>query len=58
MREIKIYATDKKTGERIQIDDLYWFEENGVHWFDGKGTFTDYQIELSLELVVKLIGDI
>lgn len=58
MRKIKIYATDKKTGERIKVDDLYWFEENGVHWFDGKGTHRDYHIELSLELMVEVIGDI
>lgn len=33
MSHVKIYATDKNTGQRKEITDLYWFEENGVHDF-------------------------
>jgi hypothetical protein len=42
---MRIFATDKKTGEREEITDLYWFEENGVHDFSGKGHHTDYIFE-------------
>jgi|GEM_PF-1231615 hypothetical protein len=28
-------ATIKSTGEVIWIDDLYWFEENGIHDMSG-----------------------
>ena len=31
---LKIYAIDKRTEEREEITDLYWFEENHVHSFD------------------------
>lgn len=31
MSHVKIYATDKSTGQRKEITDLYWFEQNGIH---------------------------
>lgn len=31
MEEIKFRAWDKRTKKLVLIDDLYWFEENGVH---------------------------
>ena len=44
MPKIQIFITDEE--ERFEIDDLYFFEENGIHWFDeqpfaypGSGTF-------------------
>lgn len=37
---MKIFVTNKQTGERFEITDLYWFEENGVHDFrDSRFTF-------------------
>lgn len=38
-------ATSKKTGEVELIADLYWFEENGVHGMDGKGSYDEYEME-------------
>ena len=42
--KVQIFVTDEE--ERFEIDDLYFFEENGIHWFDeqpfaypGSGTF-------------------
>ena len=32
---IRIFATDQD-GEREEITDLYWFEVNGVHDWDGQ----------------------
>ncbi len=31
-------------GERKEITDLYWFEENGVHKFGGTGTWGEKYI--------------
>ena len=39
---MRIYATSKKHGDMFEITDLYWFEENGVHDFDGVGTYDRY----------------
>ena len=33
-----------QNGEVEEITDLYWFEENGVHDFDGKGQSGHYEI--------------
>lgn len=39
----KIRAWDQKNKEMEYIDDLYWFEENGVHDFHyGQGHLTNY----------------
>jgi hypothetical protein len=43
---IKIFAEDIATGEREEIEDLYWFEENGVHNFDGRGHNHGYKITM------------
>jgi uncharacterized phage protein (TIGR01671 family) len=45
MREIKFRAINKRTGEIEYIDDMYWFEENGVHGMDGKGHFDEYWMD-------------
>ena len=45
---IEIFATDE-SGNRFQVTDLYWFEENGVHWFDGEGHFAAYEIEVLID---------
>jgi uncharacterized phage protein (TIGR01671 family) len=42
MREIKFRAFDKDRKDMYYIDDLYWFEEEGVHDSSGEGHFTDY----------------
>ena len=31
-------ATDKSTGEIVWIDDLYWFEQQGIHDMRGIGS--------------------
>lgn len=53
---IKIFATDLKTDERLEITDLYWFEENGVHDFSGEAHWGAY---FKLEIFVdgKLVFD-
>lgn len=33
---LKIFATDKATGEHFEIKDLYWFEENFVRDFNDE----------------------
>lgn len=51
MDRIEIIAIDKKTNEKIVITDLYWFEENGIHWFDDKTSWSgewDFQINIVL----------
>ena len=42
---IKIFATDKE-GYRFEVDDLYWFEEDGVHDWDGHGHHDKYEFEI------------
>ena len=37
-------AWSAKTKEMIYIDDFYWFEENGVHDFNGSGHYDSYII--------------
>jgi len=36
---IKIFVTEKDY-EEYEITNLYWFEENTVHWFDDSGFIT------------------
>lgn len=45
---IRIFAIDKITGERFEIDDLYWFEEEGVHDFGGEGLYRNYSFEFQI----------
>ncbi len=35
---LQIFAVDED-GNREEITDLYWFEENGVHDFGGEGFY-------------------
>jgi hypothetical protein len=44
--ELRIFATSQRYGERKEIDDLYWFEEEGVHDFGGVGHFDRYSFEV------------
>lgn len=53
---IRIFAIDKITGERFEIDDLYWFEEEGVHDFGGEGLYRNYSFEFQIEVNPKLEG--
>ena len=46
--KIEIYATSKREGREL-IKSLYWFEENGVHEFDGKGHYDEYLIEIFVD---------
>ena len=46
---IKIFATSATTGERFQISDLYWFEENGVQDWNGQGHDDKFTFEIYLE---------
>ncbi len=42
---LKIFVTDE-SGERYEITDLYWFEEQGVHSFNEEGLRGDiYKFE-------------
>ena len=43
-----IYAIDKD-GDRREITDLFWFEENGVHDFGGKASYDHYLYEFVIE---------
>ena len=42
--QLKYRAWNEKCKDMEYIDDLYWFEENGVHDFGGAGHFDDYII--------------
>ena len=48
----RLFAINKNTGEEFPIDDLYWFEENGVHDFagDGHNAIYSFRIERTIEL--------
>ena len=46
---IKIFATNTTTGERFEITDLYWFEQNGVHDWNGQGHNESFTFEFYLE---------
>ena len=46
---IRIFATSANTGERFEISDLYWFEENGVHDWNGQGHDDRFTFEFYLE---------
>ena len=47
---MKVYLSvvNTKTGIEEPITDLYWFEENGVHDFDGEGHFSQYKFRMNL----------
>lgn len=44
MIDMKLRAWDIKNKEMIYIDDLYWFEEMGIHDFEGLGSYETYDI--------------
>lgn len=47
---VQIYATSDRTGEQELIDDLYWFEENGVHDFHrGEGLHDTFTFEIFID---------
>jgi len=46
---MKIIAIDAKTGERQEITDLYWFEEQCVHDLTGKAFYDHYTFEFQIE---------
>ena len=45
---IRIFATSANTGERFEISDLYWFEENGVRDWNGQGHDDNFTFEFYL----------
>jgi hypothetical protein len=51
---IKIFATSENTGERFEILDQYWFEENGVHDWHGHGHNDKFTFEFYLENTEKM----
>ena len=42
--ELKYRAWDERAKAMYHIDDLYWFEENGVHDSGGEGHYENYII--------------
>ena len=45
---LEIYITDGN--DRFKLDNLYWFEENGVHDFGGEGHFgQQYEVEIFID---------
>jgi hypothetical protein len=47
MATIRIVAIDKD-GVTFDIDDLYFFEEEGIHWFDQQAC-TDYEFRIYVD---------
>jgi hypothetical protein len=43
MKDIKILIKSKHWGIK-EIEDLYFFEEEGLHWFDGDGHYEKFLI--------------
>jgi hypothetical protein len=50
IKNIIIIAINSETGERIRIEDLYWFEENGIHNFNGEGFGKKYFFEVEIQM--------
>jgi hypothetical protein len=46
---IRVFATSTTTGERFEITDQYWFEENGVHDWHGQGHYDNFTFEFYRE---------
>jgi uncharacterized phage protein (TIGR01671 family) len=44
MRELKFRAWDKSHDQMEYINDLYWFEESGVHDSEGDGHHANYTL--------------
>ena len=49
---IKIFAIDLRTGERFEITDLYFFEEQGIHDFNGEAFYSKYSFEIYVNDVI------
>lgn len=50
-KRIEIFARDVNTRLWRRIDDLYWFEENGFHWFDDENPFAP-----SVQFIIRIDG--
>ena len=47
---LQIFATEIRNGERFEITDLYWFEENFVHTFYEEPQFLNqYTFEVFVD---------
>ena len=47
---MQIFAINIRTGERFEIVDMYWFEENYVHTLTGESeTINDYNFEVVID---------
>lgn len=46
--QVQTFATDKY-GDREEITDLYWFEEEGIHDWHGDGHNGSYRIEIVVD---------
>ena len=48
---VKIYAKERDAPDEDwkEITDLYWFEENGVHDFDGQGHYERFTFRFVFE---------
>lgn len=51
---MKIIATNASTGERKEITDLYWFEEEGIRDFGGEAFYKHYTFEFVIEMNDKI----
>lgn len=47
---IILHAKSKKDGHEEIIDDLYWFEENGVHDWSGKCFHDEYEFRIEIKI--------
>lgn len=44
MIDMKVRTWNIKDKEMIYVDDLYWFEERGIHDFEGLGSYETYDV--------------
>lgn len=51
MSKIQIFVIDEDN-DKQEIKDLYWFEENYVHDFNGQGLYENYVIEIYVDDVI------
>jgi len=51
---MKLLATHIKTGERFEVTDLFFFEEEGIHDFNGDGFYEKYTFEFIVEMNDKI----
>ena len=56
MKKLRVWDTKYK--EMFYIEDMYWFEENGVHDLSGDGRYSDFIYMWSTELKDKQGNDI